>query len=279
MPTQVQTLIEPVYEAVVEVPADAEVITEASLINTAVALGNRIEFLKQLQSDTTDEPERFFIVRDDFGCALYDGALSVVYSDHLWRTADVGSPTITSVANSAKNPGLFRVTCATSDEFYMGLNDAASHPFGMITTQLLSMVLKVSDDAGNLASNMTIGLKKDYSLSNGGTDSLLLFYSVASPNWQLIVRKASVQVTHDLGVAVDYNKFITCKFVKNGNGYDVYIDGVMVHAVLQADKPTGELNFGLSVLSSVADLQPVRLFLDLVYARTKGAGNNPRSGI
>jgi hypothetical protein len=43
-PTPIQSLITPVYEPVIEVASDTEVLTEASLINTAVALGNRIEF-------------------------------------------------------------------------------------------------------------------------------------------------------------------------------------------------------------------------------------------
>lgn len=281
MTQQYTSLVEAEYTTPLTTADSGDALDPVILRDSLTQLANRIEYLKTLQNEATEEPERFFTIEDDFTCAIYDNSNSVVYSDRVWRTFDTGSPTVTSTANTAGRPGLFRVTCATSDEFFMGINDTAGSPFGMITTQHVTFVVRIQDDPGNLATSFTMGLKQDYSLNNGGSNSLLLFYSVAAANWQLIVRKAGVQVTHNLGVAVDSTKFVTCRFVKNVNDIDVYLDGALVHTVLSAAKPSGELNFGYSVLSSAADAQPIRLFFDYVFARTRSAGivGSPRSGV
>lgn len=54
------------YDPVLPVTATAEVITQASLTNTAVALANRIEFLRNSIGIVSDTPDKFNILQEDW---------------------------------------------------------------------------------------------------------------------------------------------------------------------------------------------------------------------
>lgn len=279
MTTQVQSMIEPEYTEVVEVAEDGETLTEAILINTAVALGNRIEYVRQLVAEAADTPEKFTTLREDFLGAVHDGT-SVLYADLVWRTQDSGSPAINHSAGTASNPGKLVIAMPPDATFFAGLGSPTDSPFGMITTRAVTMVVAVNDHPSNVVTSFSIGLKNDWSLTNGGSDGLTLFYSKAtSANWMLMVRKASANINHDLGVPVVNNEFVTCRFIKNGNDIDVYLDGDLVHTVLSVDKPTGELNFGFDAVTTVAETEVFTATLDFISIRSELAGLLPRSGV
>lgn len=279
MTTQVQSMIEPEYTAVVEVAEDGETLTEAILINTAVALGNRIEYVRQLVAEAADVPEKFTVLREDFLGAVHDGT-SVLYADLVWRTEHTGSPAISHNGGTASNPGKLVLAMPPDTTFFAGLGNPTHSPFGMITTKAITMVVAVNDNVANVVTGFSIGLKNDWSLTNGGSDALTLFYSKAtSANWMLMVRKASANINHDLGIPVVNNEFVTCRFIKNGNDIDVYLDGDLVHTVLSADKPTGELNFGFDAVTTVAETEVFTATIDFISIRSELSGLLPRSGV
>lgn len=281
MTTQIQSLIEPEYTEVIEVAEDGETLTEAILVDTAVALGNRIEYVRQLVAEAADTPEQFTTLREDFLGAVYDGGSNALYGSFVWNTQDSGSPAINHSAGNASNPGRIRMAMPPTSEFYAGLGLPTDSPFGMITTRAVTMVVMISDDVANIATDFGIGLKNDWSLLNGGSDALILRYNKATfgGNWIVLVNKASSVVNHDTGVPVVNNEFVTCRFIKNGNDIDVYLDGDLVHTVLSADKPSGELNFGWHAISSVADTEVFEPVIDFISIRSELVGFLPRSGV
>lgn len=277
MTTQVQSLIEPEYTEVIEVAEDGETLTEAILVDTAVALGNRIEYVRQLVAEAADTPEKFTTLREDFFGAVHDSAF--LYGDIVWNIENTGSPAVSGTGGTASNPGQLVMAMPPESIFLAGLGTPTSSPFGMITTRAATMVVAVADNVANVASGFGIGFKNDWTLSTGGTDGLVLFYNKTSANWMLMVRKASSQINHDLGVPVVNNEFVTCRFIKNGNDIDVYLDGDLVHTVLSADKPSGELNFGWDVISTIAETEVFTVKIDFISIRSELVGFLPRSGI
>lgn len=279
MPHQVQSLITPDYVPIVTVPATAEVITQAALQDTAVALGSRTEYVKQF-TDGADRPEAFHTVKEEFDGAIWDSSQSILYASFPWRTAHTGSPAINHRPGSSRRPGRLECSMPPNSSFAMGPGSVIDgSTFGFITTQMATFVVKVEDDPANVASQIAFGLKEDWTLSNGGDNSLQFFYLKSFANWQLIVRKAGVQNTIDLGVPFVSGEFITGRFIFLPGGPDVAIevDGTVVHTVDSADRPTGECSIGISCSSTVAETEVVTAQFDYLYCRGDGPGST-RSG-
>jgi hypothetical protein len=151
-----------------------------------------------------------------------------------------------------------------SSEFFFGLGNFTDGPFGAITFQRITFTLAVNDDPANIASQVLIGLKQDWHLANGGTDSIQLYYLKTEPNWQLFIRRSSSSTMVDLGVPVVAGDFVTCRFIKNGNDIDVELNGAVVHTVASGSGPTGNLNFGGCALSSVAETEVLEARFDII---------------
>jgi hypothetical protein len=267
MPHQVQSLITADYTPIITVPATTEVITQDALQDTAVALGSRIEYVRQF-TNASEEPEMVQIIREDFhGASLDSGAR--LQGDFTWKTVSAGDFAVAHSGGTARRPGRLVLTMATDSSFAFGIGDIADNPLGFLTCELITFVARVTDDVGNLATSMTFGIKENFSFPNGGDNSIQFVYGPAfMPNWRIIVRKAGVQDTIDTGVPVVFGEFVTARLRwLPGADVECEIDGVVVHTILSADRPTGEANLGVTFGSSVVDAEVMVGEVDFIYAR------------
>jgi hypothetical protein len=264
MPYQYQGDVDPVYEPVLTIADTGEVLTEAQLLDTALGLANRIEFIRQLVPAASTTPEAFATCRDDFFGALWDETGDTLSADLLWRTESTGSPAISASGGEPRRPGQLLCSMPPDSTFSMGFGAPTDGPFGSLSFRRVSFVLAVEDDVANLATSVGAGLKSDWSALNGGDDSIQLVYSKSAANWRLIVRRATVQTTTDTGVPFVSGEFVTCQLIKNGNDIDVELNGSIVHTVASGSGPTGNLNFGFFAASSVADTEVLVARLDLI---------------
>lgn len=280
MPTQIQGLVTPVYEPIITVPATSETITEAGLTDTALALANRIEFVRN-NTDAGEAPELRNIVREDWHGAIWDSVGNILYGEFPWRTSVLGSPpSVAHEGGTAKNPGKLKLQLPSDCRFGFGIGAQADSPFGAITTDQIVLVAMVDDDPGNVVTNFLLGLLEDWDAPNGGTNAIALSYSKVFPNWRIYVRRASgTAALIDTGVPIVAGEFVTCRFkwVSPGPDIEVYLDGTLVTTVDTLDRPTGELNLGGCFQSTVADAGVFAIDIDFIHAT--GNGPSPsRSG-
>lgn len=254
------------YDAAVFVPATTDVITQAALTNTAVALGNRIEFLRNFTPAASGHPEKFFVVRDDFSSGRYDSGDNAIYSEVTWKTIAVGAGTAGVGGGTAKHPGFVNQTLptSTSHAFFLGAATATPLRFDQILTT--TFVVAVSEAGANVATSFGVGFKQDASGQNGGTDCIQLFYQPSVANWQVMVRRASAQTLVNTGVPVVFLNFVVVRIDRNTSTNDltVFINGVLVATVLAAAAPTGGCTFGVHGLASGADTFVLSTFTDFV---------------
>lgn len=102
MPTQVQGLISPVYEPIISVSSDGEILTQAALTNLAVALGNRIQFIADQIGIVSATPEKFSVMQEDFrgfAIGLVSPALSFGNPGHIIGDSGAWAATIIGTSN------------------------------------------------------------------------------------------------------------------------------------------------------------------------------------
>lgn len=277
MPTQIQGLVAPVYEPVVTVPSTSEVITEAALTDTALALANRIEYVRQLLEIEQVDPQTTIFLRDDFFGAVFDAANTRLDGDLLWRTTSTDSgATIIGIGGSAKNPGQVRILCAgtpSEGSFAMHLDStsALALPFSFTAFNTAVFVVKVDEVGGNVADFVRFGLGDNMTFVNGGDDSLLIFRARATDpgDWFIIKRRGGVQTTTlNVHVFTD-NVFVVWKIERDASTNDllVYANGTLVHTVDAADAPLGSCNVGLMAGTSVADAGALNCYVDFIAVR------------
>src|SRR5690606_41331435 len=71
MPVQIQNDVNPVYEPIITISDTGEVLTEAQIYDTTLALANRIEFVRTLTPEAADRPETYATLPEDFFGAIY----------------------------------------------------------------------------------------------------------------------------------------------------------------------------------------------------------------
>lgn len=281
MPVQIQGDVTPTYEPVLTIADTGEVLTEAQLYDTAIALANRIEFVRSLVPEATEEPEAFGTFREEFWGAIWDSATSRLDADNLWRSAHTGSPSVAQNAGSAKNPGQLVVqlppTGAGGDtdhgvDFYLG--QTTGDCFSFATIDAATVVVKITEDPANLNASIQFGFVATAGLTsqNGGTDCLQICRNVSfdSDDWFILKRKASAQVISGLtgGTFAD-GEFHVWRIRKQISGdIGIFLNGVQVHTVAVADLPTGSCTFRLWQLNSVADTEVTAVAWDLIAIRS-----------
>lgn len=209
MPVQVQGMIQPQWAEIVTVGASGETITEAQNINTAVALGNRIEFLRQRLDNEPYAAGGYF---DDFSfvrtvAAGDSSTAGHVQADTPWRhyqlEADAGSLNTGTADSDAL--GALRANGAAAVAQAITLQKSGSElKFG----NLIYLATRVH--VGSIASGMKfeIGLLTSSVAFTGvgsttPTDVIsILFDPAVSANWQLRKRTGGNQGLTDTGVAV-----------------------------------------------------------------------------
>jgi len=264
------------YDPVVNIPSNGETITEASLIDATVALGNRIEYVRKLTPLSGAQPDRFFLVRDDFTGAHYDSANDFIHSDLLWKSdVGAGTPSAGFYSGTSKNPGNLVVSLpsgATADQLSVALGFGAGigvDMFSFAGFERIEFVFAVFDAPGNPGTQFQVGLcatVNNMAVGVGGTDSLRVRYSKAeSANWIVNIRKASVGTQIVTAVPVVFGDYIVAAYARNAaGGIDVSIDGTIVTTVAAANIPAGEGTLGFEAFKSASDLIACSMQVDLV---------------
>lgn len=264
MPVQVQSLVSPVYEPVVTVHATGDTATEAQFIDTTVAILNRIEFVKNLQSDASDSPEAFALVRDDFMAGNTLTAAGVLTADTAWTFDVIGGGThaVDVIAGTQANPGRLRFNVAggnTACVFKPLCFDA--------TFDTLTAVVKIDNPGGTAGQNVRIGLAQNIISGAGGNEGLWLEYIPSvNANWLLNRRTLSTD-NRTLIKTFASGEFITFKVLKNTtlSRYDIYVNGLLVTNIGFSGMPTGTFQLGAYVNTAT---DSILAELDLIFCRS-----------
>lgn len=273
----VAPLVTPAYTASLLVPTDGSTFTQALLTNLIVALGNRIEFLRDLTPEATDTPEAYFTLREDFAGAIFDDSQSRLDASFPWRTNQTGLVSINHSAGSFKNPGVLQ--CAIPGdgvgdqifEFHLGLDTGT--PGSYSTFRQMVVTVKIEEDVANLNEQIRFGLVDDAGASNGGSDCICLFRSkaISATKWLLLVRVAGVQTLTTLTASSFTNGvFTTWRIFRNSatGSYEFYQDGALVYTLAIGDQPSGACNYSFRAGTSSADTEVLGVFWDLIHIRT-----------
>lgn len=275
MPTDVAPLITgDDYDPVIEIAADTETFTEASHEGTAVALGNRIEFIRRRVDSVAEHPELFVTVREDFMSGNYDATEALIWADNTWTTGIPAgsSPPSTAeiISGSPKNPGQLRVVVPGTDGgFYFTLGTTIGESVAFADFERATIVMSVVTDASNANEIVAFGLVEQRQGANGGADSLQVAWLKGSDpaNWTLFYRKASAQTSVVLAPYVS-GEFLVVDFIRTATGgLDVYADHVLVTTIAAANLPNDNGNWGGFVLNTVADPDPLIATFDLFVTR------------
>jgi hypothetical protein len=279
MPVQIQGDVTPEYTTILTISDTGEVLTEAQIYDTTLALANRIEFVRQLVPEASDNPEAFGIFREEFWMASADNG--ILYADNIWRYSDAGSPSISHGPGTFKNPGQLVINLPPTGSggstdhgasFYIGTE--TGDPFTFDSVESCVVVCKADEDVGSLLGNWGFGFVQnaDELILNGGTDSIQIFRNkaVSAAQWTYQVRAASV-VT-DTGVFGTYTdeEFHVFRIVKNSsNDWDVYLNGALELTIDSSDIPSAAAcTFRLFALHSTTDDEIETIYFDHVSIRS-----------
>lgn len=281
MPVQIQADVDPVYEPVLTIADTGEVLTEAQLYDTTIALANRIEFVRSLVPEATEEPEAFGTFREEFWGAIFNDTQSRLDADNLWRSSSLGFPAVNQSAGTAKNPGQLVVSLPPTGsggetdhgvDFYLG--QTTGDCFSFATIDSATVVVKITEDPANLNAGIWFGFVATAGINsqNGGTDCVQIFrqVSIDSDEWALYRRKASSATTTVLtGATFQNGEFAVWRIRKQVNGdWGLFLNGVLVHTIASADLPATSCTFRLWQLNGVADTETTTIAWDLVAIRS-----------
>lgn len=263
MPVQIQGDVTPVYEPVLTIADTGEVLTEAQLYDTALALANRIEFVRALVPEATEEPEAFGTFREEFWGAIWASGTARLDADNLWRSSHVGSPAVNHRAGTAKNPGQLEVSIPPTGsggdtdhgvDFYLGTTTGDCFSFATIDSA--TVVLKMAEDPANPGVRLYFGFVETAGVTSdsGGTDALQICRNVAvdADEWFLFRRQSSSSsITVLTGATFSDNEFHVWRMRKQANDdWQILLNGALVHTVAAADLPTGSCTFRMRVTNT-----------------------------
>lgn len=281
MALQIQGDVVPTYEPVITIAETGEVLTEAQLYDTTLALANRIEFVRSLVPEASEDPESFGTFREEFWGAIHNSGQSRLDADNLWRSSDLGFPAVSHSAGSAKNPGQLVVSLPPTGsggetdhgiDFYLGTTTGDCFSFATIDSA--TVVVKVTEDPANLNANVAFGFVATAGINslNGGTDCVQIIRNTAvdADEWLLLRRKASVQSYGVIaGASYDNAEFHVWRIRKQGNGdWALLLNGATVTTIAQADLPVTSCTFRLYQLNSIADTEITTVAWDFVAIRS-----------
>jgi hypothetical protein len=281
MALQIQGDVVPTYEPVITIAETGEVLTEAQLYDTTLALANRIEFVRSLVPEASEEPESFGTFREEFWGAIHNSGQSRLDADNLWRSSNTGSPSVNHSAGTAKNPGQLLVSLPPTGsggetdhgiDFYLGTTTGDCFSFATIDSA--TVVVKVTEDPANLNAWTSFGFVATAGINSlsGGTDCIQIVRDVAvdADEWLLLRRKASVQSFGVIaGASFDNGEFHVWRIRKQGNGdWALLLNGATVATIAQADLPVVSCTFRLCQLNSIADTEITTVAWDFVAIRS-----------
>lgn len=277
MPTDVSGLITPSYDAVINVASDTEVLTQAALTDTAVALGDRIAFVRESVTDIAIRPEGVMSFRDDFLGGQLDTVNNKFYSEVPWKLHLTGGTAIPFAqgVGANKNPGLLAGVCTggTSSEFGLELNAKMS----FANFEYFCVVLKASDDAANSDHGVSFGIGNDASTGSfnpdvGGTNSLMCYYwkTQSTTQWrQVRTVSGSTFLGNTLGTFVS-GQFVKIEAVKQTNGDIQFLfNESLATTTSLAQMPSGDCTFFLKAKMPSSDPNAFNFSFDFVQVRSR----------
>jgi hypothetical protein len=215
MPTNIAPLITgAAYDAVINIPSNGETITEAAEINTVVALGNRIEFIRNAVPSIAASPEKHLLLADDFmfvdSGAIAFGTPRNWLGDTHWMATQLTAGTLAVDYFNAAHTNNHGCMVIQSSSGTTGLelrkgSIGANGVLGVRCTRLLSAKCIVK--LGNVSAPMKfeVGMQKgSTAIRAANTASLSFFFDpTVSGNWQARSSQTAALSEHltDLGVA------------------------------------------------------------------------------
>lgn len=277
MPTNVAGLITPTYDAVVNVAADTEVLTEASLTDSVVALGNRIAFVRESSPELAQKPDGIFTFRDDFTSCKYNNSETRFYSAVPWIVnSSLGSPALSGDVGQSKNPGtlFFFQAGGVAGETIMYLDAQLS----FATLEYMLVVLKATHGAGNSDEALSFGFGDNTSSLGtfnpdvGGANSLMCYYwrTQSSTQWRQVRTVASSTFTGNTLGTYTSGEYVRIEMIKQPNGdLGYYFNGSLATTTSVAQTPSGDCRFMIKGKLPATDASDFLSEIDFVQIRTR----------
>jgi hypothetical protein len=234
------------------------------------AAGSIVDFdTVKVNTLTERTPERSVKVKEDFLGGSYDGAGNIVHSDHTWRTTSSGTVSASVNGGTPKNPGQLIISLgggSTLNEFAFCLGATTATPVELDSIGTATMVVRVDDDAGNLATSFRFGFAANMGAANGAGNAVFVLYNPAfGADWFVYRNRGGTQAFLPTGVPYVSGEYITARFIQNAsNGLDVEINGTVVTTIALANLPIGDGTFGAAMEGSPADAGASTVFVDLM---------------
>lgn len=251
MAEQIQGDVLPVYEPVITIAEDGEVLTQAQIKDTALALANRIEFVKQSIPQFTDFPEKLVIVTDDFLHVQTGSKTSadtgIFHGDTPWFMTVTGDIRLQNEGSiGSDNPGVLVVDSTAGSGGTVNFSKFASSAIkGCAGSSFYRAVCKVRPlDPDAAAQKFEFGFQTTgggvgIDTSNVGALSFLHDFTISN-NWLVKTSAAAVssRTVVDTGVPVTTSMKkleIRTLFTPTFVGWDFLIDDVQVVQRLVGD--------------------------------------------
>lgn len=198
----------------------------------------------------------------------------IIADSGVWEFVEtVSTLTLNNGASTSKNPGRLEIIGAGgSSSKEISIYKTSVLPWAFTDIEMVTIVMKIDEDAANVVPQCSIGLRDTVTGLNGGNDSLLLNYLKSVGQWRLTHRKAGASGSANntnLGAFVD-NVFVVVRFRKNAaNGIDVYFNDVLIVTIAVADLPDGNCTFGGTFTQTVADANATTFVVDECSLRSR----------
>jgi hypothetical protein len=273
MPVQIQGDVTAEYSPVITIADTGEVLTEAQIYDTTLALANRIEYVHALVA----AEETLCVVREDFLGATWTESASTLQGNVQWRTFHDGSPAVNVTAGTNKNPGLLDIQLPGNGVDYaqygFELISTTGVPFSFATFETATVVVKPIEDPANVTARTQFGLVSEADAQNGGNNSIKICRCKAlnATKWTLLRSVGGVNTTTALTSATYADsEYAVWKITRDSatGDYILNLNGTDVHTLDSADVPTGGCNFGTYTEVTVADTEVHRVVWDFISLRS-----------
>ena len=219
MPVDVAGSVTPEYTSVINVVDDTEALETNVFRNTAVALANRTEYVRQNTPNLRTAVSKILNQEEEFLSVHYNSSIAVLHADGTWKTAAAGSPVITfRDADAADRIGGMRATLGTATSkfalFKGGSSTSAVHRTAQFDrfSAIYHSPTTISDK------QVRIGLSQDVNALAGGTHGLAFVHETAEANWQIYSKTSGGTDQVDSGVTVAADADILFELVRASSG-------------------------------------------------------------
>lgn len=266
MPLQVQGSIDgiAVYEPLVTVPADGEVLTAAGLADTAVALGRRIEETRLTQAN----PWLRCTVFDDFLHKARNDVGDQITCDTPWTMNGTLDSNITlgSGTVGANEGGVFRVSNTSGSgatfRIYKDFDALRYENFKRIVVRVQTSVVQANHD-------LEIGFLRSTSELPWNTDAprdAISFGFLGTSNWRLRTNDGTTDGVTTSSVPVSINTWYTLDLRYDGVTAELYVDGALA-ASRTTTLPAGTLTATPQIKFATGTSGTRRVDFDFFYFR------------